>query len=298
MTHEEQASVIYNPDAGGARSVAVEDVERCLRAQGFGIEVHVTEGKSDLDDILPDAQGIVVVCGGDGTLAAVLERVAGRDDVSIAHLPLGTANNLGYTLGLPAASLEAIADLASRPRRKMDFGHVSQGGRSARFLEGFGCGLYAELLHAYDPDEGKSVARALKTLMDVLPSFESVRIEASVDGRDASGEYLLFAVLNTKRIGPQIELAPDADPCDGHFEVVAVEPDDRGALASYVEARVAGSVYELENIGVQRGRDIEIAPDDFTFHLDLDTFETATTDDHNPIRVGMDAGAAEIIVPD
>ena len=291
-----QVSVIYNPGAGSAASISADDIESCLSDQGLDVEMHVTEAETDLDELLPALEGIVVACGGDGTLSAILHRVAGRPDLTVACLPMGTANNLAHTLGLPVKSLDAIADLASRAKRKLDIGHIQQGHRSARFLEGFGCGLYAELLRAYGSEGDKSPLRAIKALIDVLPKFEPVRVQARVDGKDLTGEYLLFAVLNTKRIGPQIELAPNADPSDGRFEVVAIEPDQRNALVSYVQARIAGGIDRVTTVETFSGRDIEITPNGLTYHHDIATFDTKETGD-DAIRVRVESDLVSVLVP-
>lgn len=299
MSLGNQATVIHNAASGNGKRVDFAAIERCLRDQGLEPIVHRTESTAGLDEILQESSGLVITCGGDGTLAAVCQRVTGRHDVQIVHVPLGTANNLGHSLGVPADPIEALADLASRMPQSLDLGNVRQGGRSARFVEGFGCGVFAELLHRYDPRQGKSVMRAFKTIVDVLPSFEPVHVRASVDGHDVSGEYLIFSVLNTKRIGPWIELAPDADPFDKQFEIVGVKPNGRTGLLAYAKATLAGEIGELDGVVLRKGRTVDIFADGGTFHLDTETFETMETEDasRDTLHVAVDDDSVTMLIP-
>ena len=278
MPTSERAIVIYNASAGGAEAAPPDEVLERLRVQGYAPTCHPTESEDELDSLLPDVAGLVVTCGGDGTLSAVLERVAGREDVEVAHLPLGTANNLGHALHLPMRSLDALADLRARPRRPLDLGVVDHGGGRSLFSEGFGCGLYAELLHAYDPQQGKSVARAVESLVEVMAEFEPTHVRAWVDGRDVSGDFLVFGVLNTPRIGPRLELASSADPHDGRLDVVALEPASGPALVTYLQALARGEVEELEGGSHWRAERVALAPNAeenhmLTFHLDTVTYD-------------------------
>lgn len=298
MTLGDPATVIHNAESGNGNGVGIEEIVQCLRDQGLEPSVHETESVAELDDILSDASGLLVTCGGDGTFSAVCNRVAGRSDVQIAHVALGTANNIAHSLGITPNSIDALADLASRTPQRMDLGTVGQAGRTSRFVEGFGCGVFAALLHRYDPGLGKSAMRAFSTLVDVLPSFDPVTVKANVDGHDVSGEYLMFSILNMKRIGPQIELAPDADPFDGQFDVVGVKPDDRDSLLEYANACLSGEVGELDGVVLRRGREVEIAPADFIFHLDTDTFEASERDEDDAIHVTVEEHTVTVLVPD
>ena len=273
MPTSEPATVVFNPSAGGADATSPDDIREALAEQGYRAACHRTESEHELDGLLADLEGLVVVCGGDGTMSAVLRRLAGRTGLEVALVPLGTANNIAHALELPSRPLDALADLASRPRRTMDLGRVSFAGQTATFVEGFGCGVYAEMLHTYEPDQGKSVGRALEAVLDVMGSFEPVHVRATVDGRDVSDRYLLFAVLNTKRIGPRLELAADADPCDGALDVVGLRSDAGPAMFEYLQALTSGEIGEPDGGVHWHARRVQIARDAFTFHLDTVTYD-------------------------
>ena len=71
------------------------------------------------------AQGaeVVFVCGGDGTVRAVVAGLVGTD-AALAVLPAGTGNLLAVNLGLPMDHAEGIEVAVRGGRRRIDVGQV------------------------------------------------------------------------------------------------------------------------------------------------------------------------------
>jgi len=94
-----------------------------------------------VDAALDEGAGTVVAAGGDGTVGAVAERLAGRE-ATLGIVPLGTFNYLARSLGLPD-ELDAAVDLLLAGRtRRLDVGEVN--GRI--FLNNASLGVYAAIL--------------------------------------------------------------------------------------------------------------------------------------------------------
>ena len=62
--------------------------------------------------------------------------------------------------------------------------------------------------------------RALRRYKQVLAKMRPRRWSLRLDGREHEGEFLLFEVLNTRSVGPNLELGRTADPTDGLLTVV------------------------------------------------------------------------------
>ena len=263
------ATLIYNANSGGAAQTSAEDLKALLGEQGYSPVYRATSSEEELDPILEDVQGLVVAVGGDGTLRAVATRLVGKD-VSLAVVPLGTANNVARTLGVAGSPEEIIRGLEHPKKVAFDLGYVRSPFGEDYFLEAVGCGLFADLLYDYDPEEGKSVLRAFDTVKDVLAGYEPKRWEVSLDGKVLNGEYLGIEVLNTKATGPRLKLAPDAEPTDGLFDVVLVKPPETDKLLAYVGTLLTDSFDALENVDIMRGKKLELSWNGSPIHLDAE----------------------------
>src|SRR5262245_56105276 len=78
--------------------------------------------------------------------------------------------------------------------------------------------------------------------------------------------------------GPEVRLAPSADPGDGLLDVVLVAPADRGALREYVEARLTGRGAEAPRFEVRRGRELSLqVPADGVLRVDDEPWPDAAS---------------------
>ena len=101
------ALLIYNPTSGGKRPRRFGEVEqaaRILKEAGIATELAPTKARSSATQMARDAvaqrRGMVIVCGGDGTINEVVNGLAGSQ-IPLALLPAGTANILAKELGVP-----------------------------------------------------------------------------------------------------------------------------------------------------------------------------------------------------
>ena len=75
----------------------------------------------------------------------------------------------------------------------------------------------------------------------------------------------------TRLLGPELRLAPAADPGDGLLDVVLLTGEKRDALLAYVEARLDGADAELPALGTRRGHELTLLPPDGApLHVDDD----------------------------
>ena len=265
-----KATLIVNPNSGGAEKVIPEEMMKSLVEAGYEPVFLSTSSEEDLDSILKDASGLVVSAGGDGTFRAVATRLLGKE-AFVTHLPLGTANNVGASLGIEGSALEIIAGLKNPVKRHFDLGVVTAPWGRDYFIEACGFGLYADALARYDPNEGRSLLRSLSSMIETISEFESHFAQITLDGEDISGTYRMFEVMNTSRFGPWIKLAPEAEPGDGLLDIVRIHPDHDESLFRYVASLVAEDLKELPNVEVSRGRCLELRwQGNFPFHIDAE----------------------------
>jgi diacylglycerol kinase family enzyme len=120
-------------------------IESFLAERGLMPRVHVTASGDEVPLLARRAAAgdadVVVAGGGDGTIAAVAQHVAGTDK-TLGVLPLGTFNYFAKHLGIPADLNGALEVLAGGSMRSIDLGDVN----GQLFLNNSSIGLYPAVL--------------------------------------------------------------------------------------------------------------------------------------------------------
>jgi diacylglycerol kinase family enzyme len=112
------ATLIYNPNAGRLDLVTPRQLEAGLGEAGYAVEYTPTKEVADLDAALADPGEVVVAAGGDGTVRAAALRLIDRE-MSLAIVPMGTANNIARTLGIQGPLLLDTARLVWKFLRRI-----------------------------------------------------------------------------------------------------------------------------------------------------------------------------------
>jgi diacylglycerol kinase (ATP) len=265
-----RVTLIHNPGAGRQDARQTARLRKCLTESGY--DVHYQSSKEEgWKKALRKPADLVVVAGGDGTVARVIRRMVGRG-VPMAVLPSGTANNIARTLGLVERPFEELVRGWRDARRvNLDVGIAAGPWGERYFVEGVGAGLFASLLA--NPAGGKVKTRAgavehgLDRLRDAALHCEPVEIAAVLDGEDISGRYILMEAVNLRYVGPNLHLAHDSRPGDGQFDVVLVTEAERERLVHYLE-QWQENRERLAMLPTRRGRRLEIEWTGFALHID------------------------------
>jgi diacylglycerol kinase (ATP) len=262
-------ALLHTAQAGDA--VSPDVLRRAVEGAGHTL-AGMFAPDADHDTVLACSPELVVAAGGDGTVWRAASIVHGRD-VPVAIVPLGTANNVATSLGVGGRLDELTARWQHAERRPIDVG-VARGARGeTRFLEAVGGGLVARAIATLsvragratdDPDD--RLASALRRYRDILATLTPTPVSLSLDGRSIQGEFLLVEVLNIRAVGPNLVLAPDADPSDGMLDVVTAGEEHRAELDRYLRQRADGRAVRLE-LPTRRAKVVEIAGWD-EMHID------------------------------
>ncbi len=194
-----------------------------------------------------DLVGLLVVAGGDGTVERVLADVRGVC-APFGILPMGTANNLAASLGILRTPDELIAELASAttageplgPTIPLDFGVADGPWGRTRFFESVGFGALAAALGPVNAREVASedkIPEGRRALRRVIRDLPATPVTLSLDdGEAAAEESLLLEIANIGSLGPRLPLSPAVRPGDGCFDVLSLDPRQRGAMLAWLDA--------------------------------------------------------------
>jgi diacylglycerol kinase family enzyme len=290
--------LVHNPTAGGGQ----EADGLIALLEDAGHDVRYSSSKDDWKRLLQDPGDLVVAGGGDGTVADVALAAAERG-FRFAPLPIGTANNIGKSLEIVGDARDVVESWAAAPARPFDLGRVELGGDRTRFVESVGGGIFGALIARRAEVEadakllGRETDRALHMLSDLLHEATPRGWRISADGTDASGEYLAVEVLNVRFVGPNVPLAPNADPSDGMLDLVCISVADREALSDYLEMRLRLAGGALPELAPIRAASVRLtAPAGERLHLDDRPWPSAVAlREPLPLEVRCLPGAATVV---
>jgi YegS/Rv2252/BmrU family lipid kinase len=162
---------------------------------------------------------LVLACGGDGTVIACAEGLAGCR-IPLAVIPAGTGNLLARNLGLPLGLDAALVVALTGDDMALDMGSAN----GKPFVVMAGIGLDAKMLESTSDALKKRVgwaAYALSALRHLRDRPMRVRLRA--DGgpplrRRAGG----VIIGNVGRLQAGVPLLPDAKPDDGLLDVAVL----------------------------------------------------------------------------
>src|SRR3954470_9770908 len=126
--------------AAAADSQIAEKAAAALAAAGLQVEVELVDGgECDVRcrAIAERGDPLLIVGGGDGTIAAAASALAGTG-TSLGILPLGTLNHFARDLGIPNALNEAAKLIAAKTEKRVDVAEMND----RVFINNSAVGLY------------------------------------------------------------------------------------------------------------------------------------------------------------
>lgn len=319
-TTARRAALVYNPiKADGDKLRAIVEAES--KSAGWGAPLFYETAIEDIGQgmttqALADGASVVLVAGGDGTVRAVSEAIAGSG-VPLSIVPSGTGNLLARNLLLPLTDPATMVKAAfDGDRVPIDIGWASiqrpdGDTEDAAFVVMGGMGLDAAMIANTNPQLKKSVGwvayvdGAARSLTTAKP----FRIMYQLPGRrlhSSKVQSVLFANCGSLPAG--LALAPEASITDGDLDIVIFQPKgplgwllvwrrvawDNSVLRRFRAGRTVLSLRTKDNAVVYtRGPGIELAATEAQpVQLDGDEFGEAVK-----IDVRVAAGELVIAVP-
>ncbi len=227
--------IVHNPRSGFG-SDAIFQFQRALVKAGDECVFRMLAHDFDPKDAVRDADGfdVVVVSGGDGTVASVLHALA-HTGVPVCAFPSGTANlycaNLGNTME-PQALARACRVGATA---NLDLGRISWvDGEGATEKRGFalmsGMGYDAQLMAAALPNKKALGEAAYYAAALENPHPKICDFKITVDGDVHERRGIMCLVANNAMIQNDISIVAGCRMDDGKLDVIVVEIENAAQL--------------------------------------------------------------------
>lgn len=240
--------LVINPTAGNGRAARVgEDIVQSLRASGIAHEAVLTAYAGHAETIAREAAAggakTVVAIGGDGTVLEVVRGLYGTA-AALGIIPAGTGNDVVKMLGIPRDPPEALQHMLHHPPRALDAGRINE----SLFLNVCGTGFDVVVLE-YALSAKRYVRGMLPYLWGVLRtivSYQPARVTIAMDEEAPfTQSVLLLAVANGRFIGGGMEVAPDARPDDGLFDLIIVDHMPRWRMPFHLPKLLTGRIRDI-----------------------------------------------------
>lgn len=218
-----------------------------------GIELIEPSGVScrgDLDRFVRESAStadLVIVGGGDGTLNAVAGAI--RDtQLPLGILPLGTANDLARSLGIPVDAPGAAKIIAAGAVRRLDLGDVN----GHPFLNVASIGFSVTLARQLTSEAKKRLgvlgyaAAATRVLSQIRPFTASI----DHDGKTEVVRTIQMSVGNGRFYGGGMTVESTASPFDGRLDFYSLEIEHWWELLRLVPALRRGTQGNERNVRV------------------------------------------------
>ncbi len=277
------------------------ELESLLTGAGHDV-VYRSLKEADWTDVLCEVRDLIVVAGGDGSVRKVFTAL-GESPTTVTLFPTGSANNIARTLGFETdVPGRLLAGWEPGVRRTYDIWEVETRWGRQPFVETFGGGIFADVLIRADSQddengEGK-VDRGLRLLTEVLAEAIPLVLELEIDGEHIHEELLGIEAMNVRELGPNLLLAPEADPGDGLLDFVVLRSDDRSDLADYLEARLRNEEVEHPRLVTRRGGRLAVkSPAGCRHHVDDELLQPQNPEVALEACVRAAAVRMEVLVP-
>lgn len=228
----------------------LRDAVRQWRERGVQLEVRVTWEEGDAERYVAEAidhgVDVIVAAGGDGTLSAVAETLAHRDESadalpSLALVPMGTANDFATSANLPTEPEAALALIGQTTAHAIDLLRVDADGTSwwcANLASG---GFGTQVTVETDAGLKKMLGGLAYVITGIAKLGRIEPITARLHGPDFAweGGFIALGIGNGRQAGGGQQLCPQALIDDGLLDVTVV-PELEGEVASTLGQMLTG----------------------------------------------------------
>jgi len=231
---------LINPISGTQGKSSLADLlKRKTSAAGIVFEILYSNAKGEYEflreKIKSEKITDVVICGGDGTVNAVVNALQ-KINVRIGIIPMGSGNGLAFTANIPSQPSRALQIIFNGNALPTDAFYIN---------DEFSCmlcgiGFDAAVAHQFAQQKRRGLQTYIKT--SIIEFFKAQPYHFSIDAGNNSFEVDAFfiSIANSNQFGNNFTIAPQASLSDGLLDIVIVKKMSKLMLPFSVISQVTG----------------------------------------------------------
>lgn len=255
MSH--RALLLVNRHARQGQKALSAAINR-LQQLGLQLTEESIEDPRHLPDVIRHYQhqvDLVIVGGGDGTLNAAVDGLVDTQ-LPLGILPLGTANDLARTLGIPASLSDACEIIARGKIQRIDLGWVN----GKHFFNVASMGLSVQITQKLT----KEVKRRWGVMAYAITALQAIwqtrpfRAQIHLNGESIPVKTIQIAVGNGRYYGGGMAVVHDASINDQRLDLYSLEVQHWWQIIALLPALRGGRHANSRNVRAFSGQEIEV----------------------------------------
>ena len=254
--------VIINPNSGkGFSNKNLEKMKKILLEYGYDSEIVLTEYRLHATEItkkLDDNINLLISVGGDGTFSEVMNgNLLRNKKLVLAHLPVGTTNDIGHMYGLGNNLFNNLRQLLEGKIKGVDIGTINN--HAFTYVASYG--KFMDIPYQ-TPQELKKmlgytayVIEVLKRVFNRIPRYE---VEFTIDDKKHLGKYTFIIVSNANRIGGIDNFYNDIKLNDNKFEVMFCSLTKKTDILKAIYALKTSNIESVAGIEIYKCSNLKI----------------------------------------
>jgi YegS/Rv2252/BmrU family lipid kinase len=252
-----RALLLVNRHARQGQQRLLEAIH-CLETLGFYLIQESTENPKHLGDVIRRYQkeiDLLIVGGGDGTLNAAVDAIVDTQ-LPLGILPLGTANDLARTLGIPNSLPEACQIISAGHLRRIDLGWVN----GKYFFNVASLGLSVNITQQLTREVKRrwGIFAYAATALQVIWKSRPFRAEIRTKDQSFRVKTVQIAVGNGRYYGGGMAVFHDATIDDQRLDLYSLEISHWWQIIPLLPAMRQGRHIHWRGVRAIQGQELEV----------------------------------------
>jgi len=229
-----------------------------LKTLGFNLIEEPIEDPKHLSEVILRYQhqvDLVIIGGGDGTLNAAVDALVDTQ-LPLGILPLGTANDLARTLGIPNSLTEACKIIAYGDLRRIDLGWVN----NKHFFNVASMGLSVKITQRLTKEVKRrwGIFAYAATALQVIWEARPFSAEIVINDKSFRVKTVQIAVGNGRYYGGGMAVADDATIDDQRLDLYSLEVKHWWQIILLLPSMRQGRHIHWREVRALQGQEIKV----------------------------------------